>query len=83
MNDKKNSVTYYFFYLLFSEDTWRVMAGFIFAVFTGPKIAMQRQLGTGGEIMLWLMLLVIGWWLAAWPAKKIAGGLRAAIKRTG
>jgi hypothetical protein len=31
--------------------------------------------------MVWLMILAIGWSVAAWPAKKITGALKRAMKQ--
>lgn len=75
------TVSYVFFYLLFSEDTWRIAAGFVCAVLLGPLLTQGRNLSQAGEVMVWLMLLAIGWSVTAWPAKKITAALQRAVKR--
>lgn len=81
MQKRPFSVSYIFFYLLFSDDTWRIAAGFICAVFLGPLVTQGRNLSRGGEAMVWLMIMAIGWSVTAWPAKKITGALQRAVKR--
>lgn len=80
---RKNNLTvsYIFFYLLFSDDTWRIAAGFACALFLGPLLTQGRNLSQAGEAMVWLMILAIGWSVTAWPAKKITGALRRVVKR--
>ena len=75
------TVSYIFFYLLFSDDAWRIAAGLICAIFLGPLLTQGRTLSQGGEVMVWLMILAIGWSVTAWPAKKITGALQRAVKR--
>ncbi|MGA6927314.1 MAG: hypothetical protein WBY88_16615 [Desulfosarcina sp.] len=81
MQKRRISVSYFFFYLLFSDDAWRIAAGVLCAVFLGPLLTQGRNLSRAGETMVWLMLLALGWSLTAWPAKKITGALRRAVKR--
>lgn len=83
MPKRKLSITYILFYLILSEDTWRIATGFIFAAIFGPKIADTADISIAGEVMLWLMLLAIGWGVAGWPARKITEKLRKAVKRAG
>ena len=75
------TVSYIFFYLLFSDDTWRIAAGFVCAFLLGPMLTQGRNLSQGGEVMVWLMILAIGWSVTAWPAKKFTGALQRAVKR--
>jgi hypothetical protein len=75
------TVSYIFFYLLFSDDTWRIAAGFLFAVFLGPMVTQGRNLSQGGETVVWVMIMAIGWSVTAWPAKKITAALKKALKR--
>lgn len=81
MQKRPVSASYIFFYLLFSADAWRILAGFLMAVFLGPLIARGRDLSQGGEAMVWLMIMAIGWSVSAWPAKKITGALQKAVKK--
>ena len=61
------TVSYIFFYLLFSDDAWRIAAGLVCAIFLGPLLTQGRNLSQGGEVMVWLMILAIGWSVTAWP----------------
>jgi hypothetical protein len=75
------SVAYILFYLLFSADIWRIAAGFLAAVLLGPQVTQGRDLSRSGEVMVWLMIMAIGWSVTAWPAKKITAALQRAVKR--
>jgi hypothetical protein len=81
MQKRPLTASYIFFYLLFSADTWRILAGFLMAVFLGPLVTRGRDLSQGGEVMVWLMIMAIGWSVSAWPAKKITGALQKAVKK--
>lgn len=83
MPKRSLSVSYIFFYLLFSDDTWRIAAGFIMALFLGPMVSQGRSLSPGGEAMVWLMITAIGWSVSGWPARKITAALQRAVKRAG
>ncbi|ESP92375.1 uncharacterized protein Dvar_26870 [Desulfosarcina variabilis str. Montpellier] len=81
MANRPLTFSYLFFYLLLSPDTWRILAGFVFAVILGPMVTQGRGLGHAGEAVVWLMIMAIGWSVTAWPAKKITGFLQRAVKR--
>lgn len=81
MQKRRQSISYYLFYLLFSEDAWRITGGLLLAVILGPKVTQGRDLSRMGEVMVWLMILAIGWSVAAWPARKITGALKRAVKQ--
>lgn len=81
MQKRPLTASYIFFYLLFSVDAWRIAAGFVFAVVLGPLVTQGKNLGRGGEVMVWLMIMAIGWSVTAWPAKKITDALQRAVKR--
>ena len=81
MQKRSLTVSYILFYLLLSDDTWRMAAGFVCAFFLGPLVTQGRDLSQGGEAMVWLMIMAIGWSVTAWPAKKITGALQRAVKR--
>jgi hypothetical protein len=69
---------YIIFYILFSPDTWRALGGLSIAYFLTPLLAPQ-DLGTGGQVMLYIMLAVIGYVLLAVPARWLTQALRKAI----
>lgn len=75
------TVSYVLFYLVLSDDTWRIAAGFVCAVVFGPLVTQGRHLNRASEVMVWLMIMAIGWSVSAWPAKKITGFLQRAVKR--
>ena len=81
MQKRPLTASYIFFYLLFSVDAWRIAAGFVLAVFLGPLVTRGQNLSQGGEVMVWLMIMAIGWSVSAWPAKKITAALQRAVKR--
>ena len=81
MSKRPLTFSYLFFYLLFSPDTWRILFGFVGAVVLGPLLTQGRNLSQTGEVVVWLMIMAIGWSVTAWPAKKIAGALQRAVKR--
>jgi hypothetical protein len=82
MQKRPITASYIFFYLLFSDDTWRIAAGFIGAVVLGPMATRGRGLSPGAEVLVWLMIMAIGWSVTAWPARKITEALKRAVKRT-
>lgn len=81
MKKRPLTVSYIFFYLLLSEDTWRIAAGFVCAVFFGPLVTRDHDLSQSGEVVAWMMIMAVGWSVTAWPAKKITIALRRAVKR--
>jgi hypothetical protein len=72
---------YVFFCILFSEDTWRIAFGLASSFFLAPRLMAERHFGMAGETMLYLMLTVVGWWIFAYPAKKITGFLKQWVHR--
>ena len=81
MPKRPATASYLFFYLLFSDDTWRIAAGFGCAVVLGPMATRGRDMGQAAEVMVWLMIMAIGWSVTAWPAKKITTALKRALNR--
>lgn len=57
-------------------DTWRLLIGFILAVIFGPKLTAGRELGVSGEIVVWAMVMAIGYAAGHYPARFISKGLR-------
>jgi hypothetical protein len=72
---------YALFCILFSEDAWRIAFGLASSFFLGPRLIVQRNFSIWGEMMVYLMLTVIGWWIFAYPAKKIIGFLKQWVQR--
>ena len=77
----KHPVTpgYIFFYILFSPDTWRILAGIALAALLAPSLIATREMGPAGSWMVSIMVAGIGYGASAWPAKKFAGFLRQRI----
>lgn len=76
MNSRPQNGLYYFFYVLFSVDTWRVLIGLAMALIFGPRLTAGRGLGAAGEIVVWAMILAIGYAAGQYPARFISRGLR-------
>ena len=70
---------YLFFYLLFTPETWRVLLALLFSLVSATFVIQVRPLGTGGQIVLGLMLMGIGWTLMERPGRWIAAFLRKRI----
>jgi len=80
MSKRPLTFSYFLFYLLLSDDTWRIAAGFICAVCFGPLVTQGRGLNRAGEALVWLMIMAIGWSVSAWPVKKMTAALKRVVK---
>lgn len=72
MPKRKITITYLFFYLIFSADTWRILMGLIVALILAPALIRIQPMSVAGQVVLSLMLLAIGYALCAAPGRKIA-----------
>ena len=81
MQNRRLTFSYLFFYLLFSDDTWRIVTGFVCAVLLGPMITEGRDLSQSAEVVVWLMIMAIGWSISGWPAKKITAHLKRGVSK--
>jgi len=79
LNSRPKNGLYYFFYILFSIDTWRILIGLIMAAIFGPRLTAGQELGTAGEIVAWAMICAIGYVVSQYPARFISRGLRKLI----
>jgi len=72
-NLKKRPLTpaYILFFILFSPDTWRIIAGIVFSWLLTPRIA-PPNLGVLGIGMIYVMLACIGYSVFSWPARQIS-----------
>ncbi len=75
MRKKPNSVSYIFFYVIFSPDTWRLLIGFLLSIWIVPRIV-PPDMSTAGRMMLYIMVLAIGWAASAAPANWICKQLK-------
>ncbi len=73
---RRITLPYVFFYILFSVDTWRILIGIAASAVLTPRLSETQDLPAKGEAMLYVMIAGIGWAVSAYPAKKIATGLR-------
>ena len=69
---------YIIFYLLFSADTYRIIAGVILSILITPGIA-PPELQPAGRLMLYIMLAAIGWAVTARPGQWIANYMKKLI----
>jgi hypothetical protein len=74
----KKKPTYYFFYLLFALDTWRIAIGVLAALWVGPMI-FEPQMSAAARAMVYVMLTAIGWAASSVPARWICRGLKRLI----
>jgi hypothetical protein len=72
---------YILFYILLSEDSWRILFGLASSFFLAPRLLVDKNFGIWGETMAYFMLMVIGWCIFAYPAKKITGFLKQWVHR--
>jgi len=72
---QKRGLAYWIFFLLFSPDFWRILAGLAFAGLLTPRIV-PPDLHAGGLVMLYVMMATIGWAVSGVPARWISNGLK-------
>ncbi len=72
------TAVYYFFYLLFSTDFWRILMGVAVSILATPHLA-PPDFSAAGRIMLYGMVAAIGWSITAAPSRWITRGLKKAI----
>ncbi|QTA79871.1 Uncharacterized protein dnl_21530 [Desulfonema limicola] len=80
MAKQKNNLMYTFFYTIFSIWPWRIVFGIGIGTLLGLSIG-TRGMNTGGAVMLWIMLMFTGWWLAYFPAKLTTDFLKKALTK--
>ncbi|MFC1505343.1 hypothetical protein ACFL5W_02385 [Thermodesulfobacteriota bacterium] len=70
--------TYIVFYILFAPDTWRILGGFLLAIFLTPYVV-KPDMALVARTMLYVMVAAIGWAFCGKPAQWIAAGLKKAF----
>ena len=70
--------SYIIFLVLFAPDTWRILCGFLLAIFLAPYIV-KPDMTLAGRTMLYVMVAAIGWAISGKPARWITDGLKKAI----
>jgi hypothetical protein len=73
--EKPKSLTYFFFYILFHPDPYRILFGFLAAILLAPQIV-PPDLSAAGRAMIYVMIATIVWALSARPAAWITGALK-------
>ncbi|MBS3732326.1 MAG: hypothetical protein KGY42_05400 [Desulfobacterales bacterium] len=66
---------YIIFYILFLPDSWRIAAGLAAGVFLTPYVT-RPEMGTGGQAMMFVMLVAMGYAAFGIPARLITGKLK-------
>jgi ABC-type uncharacterized transport system permease subunit len=70
LNNKKLTIRYIVFYILFLPDSWQVLTGLIAAYFLAPLIELPEK-GIGARAMLFIMIAAIGYAASRIPARGI------------
>ena len=70
--------SYIIFFVLFAPDTWRILCGFLLAIFLAPYLVKQ-DMSMAGRTMLYVMVAAIGWAISGKPAQLITTSLKKAI----
>ncbi len=81
MKSNRTLLSYLVFYVLFSPDTWRILAGLAAALLMGPRLTAGKTSGPFGEVIIWVMLLALGYALSAPLGKLISDKLTAMVRR--
>lgn len=64
------TASYIFFYILFSQDTWRILIAIVFSLMIAPQ-TFTPDTGIFGRLILYIMLAGIGFAAAGLPARLI------------
>lgn len=80
---KRRSITpiYILSYLVLSEDVWRLAFGGVFAYILAPSVLATRQMEMAGAVLVYVMLICIGWWIAGYPAKIITQAMMRWLRK--
>jgi hypothetical protein len=62
--------SYIFFYILFSQETWRILFAIVFAIIIAPK-TYTSDTQFLGQVLMYLMVAGIGFAAAGVPARLI------------
>jgi len=70
--------TYIIFYILFAPDTWRILGGFLLAIFLAPYVV-KPEMALVARSTVYVMVAAMGWAICGKPAQWIAAGLKKAF----
>ncbi len=74
MSQRKKTPVYILFYILFSPETWRLVAGILAAGLLTPLVSGPEH-GPGARVILFVMLTTIGYASSGRAARWISGRL--------
>lgn len=75
MSKRPLTPTYFFFLVIFTPDTWQILAGMILSWILTPRL-IGPEMGNLGVGMIGVMLACIGYALFTVPARHLARLLR-------
>lgn len=78
MTKKPLTASYIFFYVLFSEDTWRVLIAIAFTALVAPSIQ-HPEITIAGYILLYVMIATIGYAFGGMPARLITRAFKKMV----
>ncbi len=78
MAQRRITPSYVFFYVLFSQDTWRILIGIMASLLVTPHI-FTPDMELAARLVLYAMLAAIGYTGAGIPARLISGGFKKLI----
>jgi hypothetical protein len=81
LRKNKNLFLYVVFYLIFSPDTWRILIGLLAAMIIAPRAVVGGDYTTAGQVVIWLMILTLGYVLSAPIGRFISKRLTATFQR--
>lgn len=79
MTKRPITPAYIVFYILFSPDTYRVLAAVVLAWLLAPPLIASREMSPVAGVVVWIMVAGIGYGFSGLPARSIAKFLRRKI----
>lgn len=75
MPKRQITPTYIVFYILFLPDTWQILMGIGFALLL-QSLATSPEMTAFSKVLIFVMLVTIGYAITRMPAKWIAGKIK-------
>ena len=76
---KRRWPVFFLSYFLLSPDTYRILAGTVFAVILTPRLLPVDPTGMG-RYVLFIMIVVVGWAITGAPARWLTRRLQSLFK---
>ncbi len=76
MKNRKITLPYIFFYILFFPDTYRILIGLLMAWLFAPFVIASKPMPHSGEFVVWIMVATIGYAVSARIGNLIADRLK-------